>query len=77
MFISKQNIVNEYCSFLFPILKKLENEIDYKHYDDYQKRVFGFLSERLFTTWLDKNEKIKTKEIPVYSNKEGYLKKVY
>lgn len=47
MFIAKQSIFIELCQFIFDILFELEKQIDISKYDEYQKRVFGFLSERL------------------------------
>ena len=64
MFISKKDIIDNYCSWLFPILFKLENEIDLSFRDDYQSRVFGFISERLFTLWVIHN-KLRIKETKV------------
>lgn len=66
MFVmSKENFV-QYCEWLFDILFKLEKQIDISSYDDYQKRVFGFLAERLFNVWLVKN-KLELKERKVVS----------
>lgn len=52
MFVGKKAIIHQYCEWLFPILFAAEQQIDYTNYSDYNKRVFGFLSERLFTAWL-------------------------
>lgn len=52
MFIAKKHIIDQYCEWLFDILFELETQIDLTYYDDYNKRVFGFLSERLFTVWV-------------------------
>ncbi len=59
MFACKKSIFDNYCSWLFPILFESLNQINFKDRDAYQKRVFGFLSERLFNVWLnDKNYSI-------------------
>lgn len=52
MFIMKRKVLNEYCDWLFPILFELEKRIDISDYDDYNKRVFGFIGERLLDVWL-------------------------
>lgn len=52
MFITQKQLLNTYCNWLFPILFYLEKEIELAQRDTYQKRVFGFLSERLFTLYL-------------------------
>ncbi len=62
MFITKKEILNDYCSFMFDVLFKLQNEIDYQSRDQYQARVFGFISERLFTVYLFKHKELKIKE---------------
>lgn len=55
MFISKRELFDSYCKWLFPILKYVEDRIDISDYDDYQKRVFGFISERLLYVWIRHN----------------------
>jgi len=73
MFISNKKIFNEYYNWLFDILFRLENEINIENYSDYDKRVFGFLAERLLNVWLQKNSNIKIKEMPVYNTEEAVL----
>lgn len=55
MFIAKKAVIDQYCSFLFDILFELEQITDLSHYDVYQRRIYGFLSERLFNVWLYHN----------------------
>lgn len=66
MFVMSKPYFKQYCVWLFDILFKLESQIDISSYDDYQKRVFGFLAERLFNVWLVKN-KLEVKERKVVS----------
>jgi len=61
MFIGKSEIIKDYSNWLFDILFKLESMIDISDRDDYQKRVFGFLSERLFTVYILNHPEIKVK----------------
>jgi len=78
MFIMRKELVNEYCKWLFDILFKLEEQIDISSYDKYQRRIYGFLSERLFNVWIEKNN-YKKKEYPVFNNeeKEVHTSKIY
>lgn len=56
MFIGKREVINKYCEWLFNLLFEVEKRVDISSYDDYQRRIFGFLSERLFTVWLYHNK---------------------
>lgn len=55
MFIMQKEIFDRYCSWLFEVLFLLEKRIDLTNYSDYDKRVFGFLAERLMDTWIYTN----------------------
>lgn len=52
MFIMKREALHDCCDWLFPILFELERRIDISDYDEYNKRVFGFIGERLLDVWL-------------------------
>ena len=56
MFIMKKPLLDEYCSWLFDILFELEKSLDISDYSDYDRRVFGFVAERLIDVWIDKND---------------------
>lgn len=86
MFITSRKIFDEICTFLFDILFELEKRIEIPT-DDVQKRVFGFISERLLTIYLDylfenRNYRIKYLEFLntdfVFEKlKSGLIKKEY
>ena len=81
MFFTKRSYLDEYCSWLFPILSELESDINVKDYDTYQGRVFGFIGERLLNVWLDYNKKrFKIKRIMVvntnYFSRENTINKL-
>lgn len=60
MFVAKKCVIDKYCEWIFDVLFSLESHIDLKNYTQYQKRVYGFLSERLFNVWLHKNNELFT-----------------
>jgi hypothetical protein len=51
MCVVRREEFNNLCNWLFPILFEFERRVDLSDYSGYQKRLFGFLSERLITTW--------------------------
>ena len=48
----REKYFHEYCNLLFPVLLESENSIDTSNYSNYQKRVFGFIAERLANAYL-------------------------
>lgn len=52
MFITSRKIYDSYCTWLFSILFELEKYVDVTNYSDYQKRIYGFLGERLLNVWV-------------------------
>ncbi len=64
MFVMKRKQFDQYMEWLFSILFELEKRTDISAYDNYQKRLFGFVSERLFDVWLT-HSKLKVKNLPV------------
>ena len=75
MFICKKELIDKYCEWLFGILFELEKRIDLKNRDDYQKRIYGFLSERLLAVWILKN-KLSVFEIPLYFTDFKFFDKI-
>lgn len=70
MFVMNKEFLNEYCTWLFNILFRVEKIIDISSYDAYQARVYGFLAERLFNVWLlKKNFKIYQSDIILLEEK--------
>ena len=64
MFVMKKSLFDEYAAWLFDILFTLESRIDTTAYSPYEARIYGFLSERLFNVWLER-QNLKKKEVPV------------
>ncbi len=66
MFIAPKEVIAPYCDWVFPILAEVEKRVDMTGYDDYQKRIYGFLTERLFDVWMDRqNLRVKECELKV------------
>ena len=60
MFIMKKILFNRYCEWIYSILDYIEKNHDIdKETDDYRKRLFGFLSERLIYVWVVHNVPMK------------------
>ncbi|MCM1296995.1 MAG: DUF4422 domain-containing protein, partial [Muribaculaceae bacterium] len=53
MMVSSKKLYDEYAAWLFSIFFEVEKKIDPSGYDDYHKRVFGFLSEFLLMVWVE------------------------
>lgn len=56
MLVTKKELYDNYCEWLFDILFDVEKQIDLSKYNLYQKRVFGFLGERLLNIWVRHNQ---------------------
>ena len=55
--VMKREDFNAYCSWLFGIFEVMEGRIDLTGYDEYHRRIYGFLSEQLLMVWLEHNKK--------------------
>ncbi len=64
MFIMRKELLNEYCTWLFDILFEVEKHLDISSYSDNDKRVFGFLGERLLDVWVE-TRKLRYTEVPM------------
>lgn len=64
MFVMRRSELDAYCTWLFSVLGELENRIDLSAYDEYNRRVFGFIAERLLDCYLETNH-ITYTELPV------------
>ena len=74
MMFCKSELFDEYCSWLFDILFDLEQNINIESLNDYQKRLYGFLSERLLNIWIRYN-KLNVKNLPVINTEMDCFQK--
>lgn len=55
MFICKKQTWDSYCEWLFSLLFALEPKVDMTGYTTQEKRLYGYLAERLFSVYVKKN----------------------
>lgn len=77
MFYTTKRNMDEYCEWLFSILSFVESKTDMTGYTDYQKRLYGFLSERLLNVYLKHNKKFKIKYLTVFKTDDLDRKRVF
>ncbi len=64
MTVMKRPLLDDYCSWLFGVLSELERRLDISSYSDYDRRVFGFVAERLLDVYIIAR-KVNFAEMPV------------
>lgn len=69
MMIAKAELVKDYAAWLFDILFEVEKHLDISSYDTYNKRIYGFLSERLLTLYVWHNN-LSIKELKIGATEE-------
>ncbi len=75
MFIMRRELADAYCKWLFDILFEAERRLDISSYSEKDKRVFGYLGERLLDVWIQKNN-LRYTEVPVINlEKQHWLHK--
>ena len=73
-------LFREYCAWLFPILEEFDRRADLNGYTPQEKRVDGYLAERLLGGWFFYcRESMKTLELPrvhFYDGKEYTARRI-
>src|SRR5690554_383993 len=64
MFVLKDPEYRKFMSWWFDMIFEFENRAGLEHYSGYQKRIIGFIAERLLTVWFRK-EQLNCKELPL------------
>lgn len=75
MFVMKRSVAERYCGWLFDILAELEKRLDISGYNEKDRRVFGFVAERLLDVWIDANGLRTTDVGYVFTGREHLLRK--
>lgn len=76
MFITKWNLFDDLCSWMFPMLFEIEHRLDLSKYDVYQQRMIAFLYERLLNVYL-LSKNLRIKEYPFYFIDESANKSIF
>lgn len=71
MFYTRKKELDDYCNWLFPILFKLEDQVDISNYDSYQQRLFGFIAERLFNVYINATAKSSCEYVGVFNTQQN------
>lgn len=75
MFIMRREPFEAYSEWLFGILFELEKRLDTSDYTCRDKRVFGYVAERLLDVWL-RHQSLRIRECPVvYLESQHWLRK--
>lgn len=70
LFVTTKKYFKSYAKWLFAIFDEAKKEIDVTGYDDYHKRVYGFLSEQLLRVWIKYNKlRVHETDIGIVSEK--------
>ncbi len=76
MLVMRRDVLDAWCAWLFDVLFALEAALDISGYSDYDRRVFGFVGERLLDVWLETNG-VKYREAPVcHTESQHWPKKI-
>lgn len=70
MFLMRRELLDAYCSWLFPVLERAAEQIPFDRYGPQQARVMGYVGERLFNVWLHHNDHLRIERRRVF-NTEG------
>ncbi|MBR2823437.1 MAG: DUF4422 domain-containing protein [Clostridia bacterium] len=75
LFIMRRALAEEYCEWLFSILFEVERRLDLSAYSARDRRVFGYLGERLLDVWVE-TKGLRTAEVPTVTlERENWIRK--
>lgn len=80
IYIMRYETFHHYCSWLFPLLEEFDRRTDFTDYTVQERRVDGYLAERLFGIYLTfYRSSLKTLELPrvhFYSGREYFQRQI-
>lgn len=65
LFVTKWELFDGLCSWMYPILTEIEKRIDLNKYHGYQERVIAYIYERLVPVYIHKN-KLRVTYMPMF-----------
>ncbi len=75
MFVMNKRHSDDYCKWLFRILAELEQRRDASANTSNERRVYGYIAERLLDVWIDEN-KLRTVDLDyIFIGREKLVKK--
>ena len=75
MFVMRRDLFDAYCQWMFAVLFELEKRLDVSAFDAYNRRVFGFVGERLLDVWLEKNRIAYKEQNVSFMEPQNWIKK--
>ena len=76
LLVMRRDLLDGYCRWLFEVLFAVEAELDVSGYSDYDRRVFGFLGERLLDVYVE-HERLPYVECPVlHLESQHWMRKI-
>ena len=64
IFIARREVFHKYCGWLFPVLAEFDRLADLTGYGPQERRVDGYLAERLLGIFVTYHRELSTREIP-------------
>lgn len=71
MFFCHKVLMDQYCEWLFHVLKEVEARVDISKYNPQQARIYGYMAERLMTVYV-RHHHLKIKEVQVFNTENKY-----
>ncbi len=68
MFITRWDVFDDYCTWLFSILFEAKQRININNYNPVQYRIFGYMAERLLNIYIEKNRMKPLKVTTIWVN---------